>query len=176
MIAKLASVPAAKLAGAALLIALAIAGVQTYRLSEERLAHAETSRTHAETIGRLERRAREAESAARETERRWTAAMERVVNEHQTQIDQARADADAAASAGERLRQRVAELTAGCRRAAGGSAVAGSGQAADATARVLADVQRRLDAAADRVARHADEARAAGLACERAYGALSASR
>ena len=36
MITKLASVPVAKLAGAALLIALAVAGVQTYRLSEER--------------------------------------------------------------------------------------------------------------------------------------------
>ena len=176
MITKLASVPVAKLAGAALLIALAVAGVQTYRLSEERLAHAETSRTHAETISRLERRAREAESAARETERRWTAAMERVVNEHQTQIDQARADADAAASAGERLRQRVAELTAGCRRAAGGSAVAGSGQAADATARVLADVFSEVERVGREMAAEADRRGIAGAACERAYGALSTSR
>jgi hypothetical protein len=37
-------------------------------------------------------------------------------------------------------------------------------------------VQRRLDEAADRIARHADEARAAGLACERAYGALTPAR
>ena len=172
MITKLASVPVAKLAGAALLIALAVAGVQTYRLSEERLAHAETSRTHAETISRLERRAREAESAARETERSWTAAMERVVNEHQTQIDQARADADAAASAGERLRQRVAELTAGCRRAAGGSAVAGSGQAADATARVLADVFSEVERVGREMAAEADRRGIAGAACEAAYGAL----
>ena len=172
MITKLASGSVAKLAGAALLIALAVAGVQTYRLSEERLAHAETSRTHAETIGMLERRAREAESAARETERRWTAAMESVVNEHQTQIDQARADADAAASAGERLRQRVAELTAGCRRAAGGSAVAGSGQAADATARVLADVFSEVERVGREMAEEADRRGIAGAACEAAYGAL----
>lgn len=173
MITKLASGSVAKLAGIALLLALTAASLQTYRLSEERRAHAETSHTHAETISRLERRAREAEAEARETERRWTAAMEDVANEHQTQIAQARADADAAASAGERLRQRVAELAAGCRRAAGGTAVAGAGQAAQPGVDLLADVQRRLDEAADRIARHADEARAAGLACERAYGALT---
>lgn len=173
MIAKLASVPVAKLAGAALLIALAVAGFQTYRLSEERLAHAETRRTHAETIGRLERRAREAEAEARETERRWTAAMEDVANEHQTQIAQARADADAAASAGERLRQRVAELAAGCRRAAGGTAVAGAGQAAQPGVDLLADVQRRLDEAADSIAGFADRAHAAGIGCERAYKAVT---
>ncbi len=173
MITKLASGTVAKLAGIALLLALAAASLQTYRLSEERLAHAETSRTHAETISRLERRAREAESAARETERRWTAAMEDVANEHQTQIAQARADADAATSAGERLRLRVAELAAGCRGASSSAAIAGAGPAARSGADLLADVQRRLDEAADRIARHADEARAAGLACERAYGALT---
>ena len=77
---------------------------------------------------------------------------------------------------GERLRQRVAELTAGCRRAAGSAAVTGASPTARSGVDLLADVQRRLDEAAGRIARHADEARAAGLACERAYGALSASR
>lgn len=176
MITKLASGSVAKLAGIALLLALAAASLQTYRLSEERRAHAETSRMHAETISRLERRAREAEAEARETERRWTAAMEDVANEHQTQIAQARADADAAASAGERLRQRVAELAAGCRRAAGGAAVAGAGQAADATARVLADVFSEVERVGREMAEEADRRGIAGAACERAYGALSASR
>ena len=99
--------------------------------------------------------------------------MEDVANEHQTQIAQARADADAATSAGERLRQRVAELAAGCRGTSNGAAVAVAGPPARSGADLLADVQRRLDEAADRIARHADEARAAGLACERAYGALT---
>jgi hypothetical protein len=43
---------------------------------------------------------------------------------------------------------------------------------ADAADRVLADVHRRLDEAQERVARFADEAHIAGLACERAVDAV----
>lgn len=173
MITNLAAGTLAKIAGIGLVLAVAAAGVQTYRLAGEQRDHAETRTKHAEQVAELERVARQAEASARETERRWSAAMEDVTNEHRARIDQARADADAAASAGERLRQRVAELAAGCRGPTGGASAANDGETAGATARVLADVQRRLDEAADRIARHADEARSAGLACERAYGAVS---
>ncbi len=65
MITKLASGSVAKLAGAALLIALAVAGVQTYRLSEERLAHAETRRLHAVALAKAVTEARETENQLR---------------------------------------------------------------------------------------------------------------
>lgn len=173
MITRLAAGTLAKIAGVGLVLAVAAAGVQTYRLVGEQRGHAETRTKHAETIGNLEKAARQAEAEARAEERRRADALQEIAHETQSQLDRARADADAATSAGERLRQRVAELAAACRRPTGDPAAPGSGQAADTAARVLADVQRRLDEAAGRIARHADEARAAGLACERAYGALT---
>lgn len=176
MIGKIAAGTLAKVATAALLVALVAAGIQTYRLIGEQRDHAENRRTHADQLAAMERAARQAEADARAEERRRAGALQEIVHETEQNLERARADAAAAADAGERLRQRVAELTAGCRRAAGGSAAPGSGQAASPTADLLADVQRRLDEATDRVARFADEASAAGLACERAYGALTASR
>jgi len=166
----------AKIAGAAALVLMVAAGVQTYRLASEQRDHAETRRAHAETIGKLERAARVAVEAARTEETRRYAALQEIARETEQSLDLARADAAAAATAGERLRQRVAEVTAACRRPAGDPGSTDAGPAADTTARVLADVQRRLDEATDRIARQADEARAAGLACERAYGALTSAR
>lgn len=158
---------------ALMVVILAIAtGVQTARLASEQRAHEKTRADAAEVVRDLEQQARTAEAAARATEQRWAASMEEISNDARAQIELAQADADAAALAGQRLRDRVAELTAACRRPASNPATASTGPATDATAGLLADMQRRLDEAADRIARHADDARAAGVACERAYGAL----
>jgi hypothetical protein len=155
-----------------LLAALALAGLQTYRLAEEQGAHARTQRDHAQQLGTLERAAGQAVTEARaEGDRRFTALWE-ILNETQADRDRARADAAGAADAGVSLRRRIAALTAGCRAAARDSAPASGSPPADSTADLLADVQRRLDEAADGIARHADEAHIAGRACERAYDAL----
>ena len=93
--------------------------------------------------------------------------------EHIADLERARADAAAAADAGQRLRDRIAAITATCGRAASDPGPASGSAPAVATADLLADVQRRLGEAAQGIAAHADAARAAGLACERSYDALT---
>jgi hypothetical protein len=148
-------------------------GLQTWRLDRERLAHAETRAEHAAMVAATEAVAREAEQAARLEEQRRLEALQGVIHDTEAKLARARADAVAAADAGGRLRERIASLAASCRSAAGDPATAGPGQATDATAAMLADVQRRLDQATDELARFADDAHAAGLACQRSYGALN---
>jgi hypothetical protein len=144
------------------LILLLIAGcaLQTARLANEKAAHADTRRTHAEAIAK-------AEAATRAEERRKTAAVQEIANETARRLEVARADADAAATAGRRLRDAIATLRLNC------AATAGRGDAAGAAADLLADVQRRLDEAADSIAGFADRAHAAGIGCERAYKAVT---
>jgi hypothetical protein len=158
---------------AALAGALLIAGMQSYRLAAEQGSHAATRIAHAEQLAQLERAAREAEQNARAEEQRRAAAVQKVADETKYQLDRARADAAAAADAGQRLRDHIAGLTAACgRSAAGHTGPAASGAPAGGAADLLADMQRRLDAAAEGIARHADKASAAGAACERAYESL----
>lgn len=116
----------------------------------------------------MERTAREAlEGLRRDHARRLMLTME-IAHDTETRLARARADAVAATDAGRRLREHIATLTA-----AGGGAGASADPAApasapaDATADLLADVQRRLDDAADQLAGFADQAHAAGQACER---------
>lgn len=153
-----------------LLLALAL---QTYRLAGEQRAHADTRAQHAEHIADLEREAREAVLAARNEERRRTAEVQKAADEAHESLARARADAVAATDAGQRLRNSIAAVTATCGGATGHTGPAGSGTAAIATADLLADVQRRLDEAANGIARFADQARTAGLACERSHDALT---
>lgn len=162
-----------RLLAAALVAAVAVAGFQTFRLSAEQREHANTKAAHADQLAGLERAAREAEQNARAEEQRRIEALQGAIHEAEQNLARARADAAAAATAGDRLRQRIAALTGACRAAPGHSATAKPGPAADATADLLADVQRRLDEAADAVARHADESRASGLACQRSYEGLT---
>jgi hypothetical protein len=116
--------------------------------------------------------ARQAEAEARAEEQRRTAEVQKVADETRIALERARLDADSAADAGRRLRTQIATLTASCRAASSDSGTAIGGQATDATADLLADVQRRIDEATDRIAAHADAATAAGTACQRSYEAL----
>lgn len=158
----------------ALAAALAFAGLQTWRLSAEEADHDATKLAHAEQIAQLQRKAIEAQVSARAEEQRRAEALQGVIHETEQQLERARSDAGAAADAGQRLRAQLAAITASCRGAAGHSGVAGAGAPAVSTADLLADVQRRLAEAEDATARYADEARAAGQACERSYRALTA--
>lgn len=158
----------------ALAAAISVAALQTWRLATEQRDHAGTMAAHAEKIASLERAGREAVELARVEEQRRAEALQGIINETERNLAQARADAASAADAGQRLRTQLAAFTAGCRGSARHSGSASTGATADSTGDLLADVQRRLDAAADGIARHADEARAAGAACERSYRALTA--
>lgn len=162
------------MAWAALAAAAAVlVGLQTMRLADERAAHSKTRAEHSAQMQQLERQALLQERAARLEEQRRTVEVQKAADEAQLQLEQARADAAAAGTAGQRLRDRIAQLTAACRPAASKAPTASTGPATDATADLLARVQQRLDDAADGIARYADEARAAGTACQRSYDALN---
>ena len=157
----------------AMIGALMIAGLQTYRLALEQGAHAGTLHRHSEQLLEQEQSAREAVTKARaEGERRYANLMEIATNA-QTELDRARADAAGAADAAGRLRQRISALTAARCPAPGDTAAASSSPSADPAPDLLADVQRRLDDAAGELAAFADAAHGAGTACERAYDALT---
>lgn len=156
-------------------VLVGLLGWQTVRLANEQREHAETVEQHATELTKRERTARQAVEDARTEEQRRTKAAQEIADETQAQLDQARNDADAARTAGERLRQRVAALTASLGRGACKEpGAAGASPPAQATEDLLERVQRRLDEAADGIAGFADQAHAAGSACERSYDALTA--
>lgn len=122
----------------------------------------------AKAAAAIERATSEAQ-AATETARRLRVQQEATDAANLKTAELARSVA-AAADAGQRLRARLAAAqTASC---AGDPAAAQSGPAAGATADLSADVHRRLDEAADGIARFAEQAAIAGETCQRAYGAL----
>ncbi|MBX3610409.1 MAG: DUF2514 family protein [Hydrogenophaga sp.] len=152
-----------KAALVALLIALGLAGLQSWRLAEEQRDHAETRESYARTLAT-------AVQAERDQQQRRIAALTKEAEDAHVREQTARRDADAARTSGERLRAQLSAVrAAACR----GAAASAPGPAADATERMLADVQRRLDEAADGIARFADLAHSAGIACQRSYDALS---
>lgn len=108
-----------------------------------------------------------------ETARRLTKQKEIAENAIRER-DAARVAAVGAGAAGERLRAQVRHLTMSL--AARDPRPAGSGATAGDTIDLLADVQRRSDEATDAIARYADEAGAAGRACQASYDALSSAR
>lgn len=105
-----------------------------------------------------------------EEQRRFAAQME-AVNAHGEEVAAARRDAAGASAAGDRLRSQIGGIIATCR-AAGNSGTPAGSTATGAAIDLLPQLQFRLDEAADGIARHADEASAAGRACERSYDAL----
>ncbi len=110
-------------------------------------------------------RRREAENHKRLTE---------TLNAAHAQLLAAVDDARLARSASDRLRERVAALTAArCPRTADDPEPALAGPPAEAAGYLLADLFSRLDAAAGELGEYADRARIAGAACERAYDALT---
>lgn len=162
---------------AAAVVALAVLlGLQTVRLADERADHADTKADHKEQVALAEKATRKAVEDARTEEQRRTDAVQEIANDTQTKLDTALADNADARAAGERLRKRIAELAAASsRKAAGDTQAASPGATTVTTADLLADVQRRLDEAADGIAGFADKAHGSGLACQRAYEALTPS-
>jgi hypothetical protein len=96
--------------------------------------------------------------------------LQHVSQNAREQAASAAADLSAASDAGGRLRDALA--AARRRPAQCPISPAGGSAPADTTERVLADVQRRLDEATDRITGFADAAHIAGQACERAADAV----
>lgn len=107
--------------------------------------------------------------AERDEYRRRSAAQQEIATHAAKERDQARVDADAAASAADGLRQQVAALVADVRRSAASTGGSSAGDALD----LLADVLSRADTRAGELAKIADERGIAGQQCERGYDALT---
>jgi hypothetical protein len=121
----------------------------------------------------MQERAASAADAYRAESERRTAAQREALDEHQRLATLAAADAASAVGAADRLRQRAAALAArGCG-AAGHPAAAGPGAPEAPAAGVFPDVLGRCVDRVRLLAAVADDARAAGSTCERAYDALT---
>lgn len=172
----LALVPKPVLAAIALaaLVLAGLAGIlavkRSIQFANEKTAHAETRTAFAEARVQAASAVAAAERRHRDTERRWSTRVQEIADGTQIALDEARKRGAAAVAAGDRLRDRLTELAACADRGASPPAVAGPGPTAGAPADLLADVQRRLDEAANGIAQYADAASIAGAACERAWG------
>lgn len=126
----------------------------------------------AKVAAAAERAASAAEAAAESLRRRR--AHQEIIDAAHLKSAQLEASLAASADAGQRLRQRLAALDA--QRCAGDPAAAGGGQAASAASDLRAELSRRLDQAADGVARFAERSSIAGSTCEQSYDALRPAR
>jgi hypothetical protein len=167
---------------ACILVALALAGVQTWRLQRAQLSAADLrteiqAQRHQTAEDRAQATAASASAAAayRSIEQAWINKHQEIAREAQDQARRTAAAAAAAGIAGDGLRQRAAELaaTAACPTPTPpGPAPTPSSPPTPSPAAVLADVLGRLEEAGRELAAVADARGTAGTACERAYQAL----
>lgn len=118
------------------------------------------------------------QTEARNEEQRRQNEINEIRNSAAQQLAVVQADASTARAAADRLHnsaeilaRRLADRERTCQ-----SAPPGAGQAAGSGAVLLAELFRSADKRAGELAAAADEARTRGLACERAYDALSRTR
>lgn len=145
----------------AIVVLTVLLGLQTLRLSAAKAEHAQQLAEWADAT-------RAASEQYRAVEQKRAEAQRKVVQDATAQVDLARRDAGRARLAHDRLRD--AAFAAGG--AASDPAAAGAGAATGGPGLVLANVLIGADGAAGELASALDEARAAGLACERAYDSL----
>jgi len=154
---------------------IAIAGVglagAMYGWQAERTAHANTKAAHAEYIATAERTAHELSERNRTTEQELRNAQDK----HAAEAAALRVMADrnrvAAAVAGKRLQDAAADAAERARAQCADTTVAELRDPAGDPARLLAVVLGEVDRFAGEVAAHVDDARAAGLACQREHNA-----
>jgi hypothetical protein len=156
----------------AVLVLAATAVGAGYGWQSERTAHANTKAAHAEYIAKAERTARELAERNRSTEQELQNAREN----HDAEAAALRKLADrravAAVAAGQRLQDAAADAAERSRAQCAGSAPAELRDTAQDPARMLSIVLGEIDDFAGAVAANADDARAAGSACQRQYNAV----
>ena len=154
--------------------ATVFAGVQTWRLHNLATDYAQAQARHQQERAAAERAAHEAIAAYRVREQNLAAEFARLQGETRVQVERATRDAANARAALERLRHAARAAAAPDRggappdtpTAVGGAPTAGAGL-------VLADVLGWCGARLVELGEFADRAHAAGLACERAYDAVT---
>jgi hypothetical protein len=130
-------------------------------------AQAQALRTLADAATAASEQARQAEQAA-------AGRINEVAIHAHAQTQAARRDAAAADAVAGRLREHLARLAATASPLASDPSAAPGGPPAAGTGLVLAKLLGRADDRAGELASHADQARIAGLACERAYDEVRA--
>ncbi|MDU8420208.1 DUF2514 domain-containing protein [Pseudomonas syringae] len=108
----------------------------------------------------------------RTEEQRRQKAANQVANDARQEQTAALTDAAVADAAGDRLRVEAGKLAVATSCAPGDTGSAQRGKAANRAAMVLSELLSRSDARAGELAKYADSARIAGLACERSYKSL----
>lgn len=168
---------AGTLLGVLLLVLLGAWGGYAWRDATATAELAECRRLHAADRAAAASAARAAESTHRTTEARRAQALQEITDAAYLDATTARADADRVRAALERLRRLyhhpAAPAPAGGGDAAAHPTLAAGSPPALTTAHLPADLLGRLGGAAGELAAHADAARIAGLACQRAYQALT---
>ncbi|MDA8455252.1 DUF2514 domain-containing protein [Acidovorax sp. GBBC 3334] len=154
---------------AAALALLATALTQTVRLASAKNAHAQTVAAFNAATAKEERQAREQSEKFRDLEGKHRDETDQIRADAQTALAAATADAGRARAAGQRLRGDLAAYIEQHRSAAIARAAAGECTPDTSATTVLADLFRRADDRAGELAAIADEARARGNACQRAY-------
>ncbi len=143
--------------------------VSRNQLVSERLAHQTAKADFADERAGKALELAAAEAAYRKKEQGWQTEKEGIINDAQTKLKTAKAALPAAVAAGDELRSRIAQLTSKCSGPSTAPSPGPGSPPTNATDALLADVQRRLDAAAEELAGYADASRIAGQACELSY-------
>ena len=114
------------------------------------------------------------EAAERAKEQARQQAINKVIQDGQQLIDQATADAVVARASADSLRGQADKLAARltASKAGSNSCTAAASEAASRAVMVLADVLKRSDERSGDLAGYADQSRARGVTCEKAYDAL----
>ena len=157
---------------AALAAALALAGWQTLRLSSARADVAQARQELADYRADVAQASAAAASAALAETARRQAQLTEITAHADQQIAAARADAVRARAAADRLRIAATAAARACDAGPADPAPADAGAPATGPGLLLSDVLGRADDRAGELASALDAARAAGLACERAYDSL----
>ena len=133
--------------------------------------------THSQAMRAMADAAATASEHARATERAASDRIATISTQAHDALQTAHRDAAAADRVAGQLRQHIARLAApAAGGAAGDSGLAAAGPPAAGPGLVLADLFGRADDRAGELARFADQAHAAGLACERAFDAVRLAR
>lgn len=154
-----------------LLLVLALAGLQSWRLSEEQGAHAQTRADFATYRKDAEKKAREASERNRKTEQELIDARAQNEAKDQALLEAALLRDRAARLHSQQLQDAARAAADAARARCAASPPPGYSTPGPDPIGVLADVLGRADQRAGELAAIADERRIRGLACEREYDA-----
>lgn len=148
-----------------------LGGLQSWRLSAEKLAHAQTQKDYALRVASAEKERADEESRRRKAEHELGTVQAQIDEQaaaFRAQIDAVRADARVAS---DKLRQSTSAAVAAARAQCANPSTASSSETASDPIGVLGRLFAESDELAGIMAESLDRSRAAGLACEQAYDA-----